>query len=136
MDEAVALLLDAGAEIDAGNGYNGGTALIGAAQGGYPGIVRQLIAAGADVDKCDKNTTTPLNVAVNSLHQRSAPYVQIVDMLIAAGANVNWGAGFTVLMQASRKGLPEMVRSLVRGVRGREPSSAAGDGLDPGGSRE
>ncbi len=115
LDEAVSLLIDAGAGVNATSGRQKGTALIGAAQGGYPGIVRRLIAAGADVNLCDKHFTTPLNLAVNHDSGDCAPYVKIVDMLIAAGADVNGGRHFTVLMHAARGGLPEMVRSLVRG---------------------
>ena len=58
--EKVKKLLANGADINAKNKYNGGTALISAAEGGHTEIVKALLANGADVNVKAKDGQTAL----------------------------------------------------------------------------
>ncbi|SDX46576.1 Ankyrin repeat-containing protein [Modestobacter sp. DSM 44400] len=78
---AVQLLLDRGADPDAG-------ALHAAAATARPQVVERLLAAGADVDRRDRNTgRTALHAAVDAPPTGNVPAV--VRLLLAAGADVN-----------------------------------------------
>jgi hypothetical protein len=109
---AVSVLLKAGAEVNSAATYAGVTALIQAARSGRVEIVRSLIEAGANVNLPNKHAMTPIDYPI--LHDEDAPeYMQILEVLIAAGADVNWGPHLTVLMHAAQSGRPEMIRVLV-----------------------
>ena len=61
--EVTALLLDAGADVNARNYANGSTALLAAAFLGRAGVVKSLLAAGADPTLMSDDGGTPLTVA-------------------------------------------------------------------------
>lgn len=97
-----ALLISRGAELDAEDPYYS-TPLYLAAEQGHPEIVRQLIAEGAEVNvKSSRLGYTPLHRAawgpvvlrkgrqdVDSSSELAARYKEIVDVLIAKGAEIN-----------------------------------------------
>lgn len=60
------MLLEAKAEVD--HAHEDTTPLSIAAQEGYPKIVRQLIAAGANVNRVNKNQASPLFLAARNGH--------------------------------------------------------------------
>jgi ankyrin repeat protein len=70
--EVVALLLEAGAGVDAQsqNGHYGGTALHAAAHGNHKEVAELLIACGADVSATSCNGRTPL--AETDVHKATA----------------------------------------------------------------
>ena len=103
----------------------GTTALIVACERGHVTVVRSLLRAVADPNQActDENSHTPLFQA--SGHG----FVQIVDELISAGANVNYtrpNDGSTSLMFAARFGFVDVVRSLL--AAGADPRTAKHDG--------
>ena len=88
--EALKLLLDAGADVNAReDGESGQTPLLAACCWYKPDIVRALIAAGADVNAAENNIRhySPLHYA-SSFEYRDG-YSEIVRALIAAGADLN-----------------------------------------------
>lgn len=92
--EAVALLLDHGADIEA-RGLDGGTALHQACWFGAPASARLLLERGAPLGVlCEAHRTTPLGwVAHGSRYSgdaeaRAASYVAITEMLLDAGAEI------------------------------------------------
>jgi ankyrin repeat protein len=93
---------------DRRHGY-GETPLTVAAQKGYLGIVKELIAANADVNKAQDNGLTPLIFATLNGH------LEIVKALIAAKADVNSAddEGYTPLIVAAQKGYLEIVKELI-----------------------
>jgi ankyrin repeat protein len=70
------------------------TALHRAAERGHTEIVRLLIARGSKVDAKDKNDSPPLTFA----HK-----LEVIELLVANGADVNGGKGTTVLHNAVRE---------------------------------
>jgi len=68
------LLLEAGADVNAGAGAN--TALHGAAQFGQSGIARWLIEHGADINAQDFNGKTPREVAID---RGNKAVVELID---------------------------------------------------------
>ena len=96
--QTVDLLLSRGANVN-GRGRRGYTALMFAAENGYPDIVSDLLAAGADVDAVEQHDgKTALILAAVHGHLKSA------TLLIAHHANVNLADmdGMTALAAASR----------------------------------
>ena len=87
----------------------GTTALHVASKRGYAGIVKGLLAAGADVGKANDDGYTPLHEASERGH------TQVVRALISAGADVDKtrDGGFTPLHAASKQGHVEVVRALI-----------------------
>lgn len=87
----VAILLEAGADVHARDGFLQYTPLHHAAQSGTPEVVRALLAAGADVDAWAKGfggdwgwSWTPLHLAA-----RSNPDPEVVSVLAEAGADLH-----------------------------------------------
>ncbi|MFQ5918921.1 MAG: ankyrin repeat domain-containing protein [Thermoplasmata archaeon] len=76
--EAVGLLLEVGADVDAPS-EGGFTALHSAAASGDVGLTRRLLEAGARVDVEAQGGKTPMELAIEADH------AEIVDMLEAAG---------------------------------------------------
>lgn len=117
--EALKLLLQAGADVNAKNGL-GVTALIfGAMQ---PAKVKLLVDAGADVNAVSKLGRTPLMVAAGTPGS-----VESVRLLLSKGANVNPAdaRGNTALTAAARAGETESMRLLLE----RKADVNAGDFL-------
>lgn len=108
------LTLQHGADLKSTNRY-GGTALIPAAERGHVDTVRTLIDAGVDVDHINNLGWTALLEAI-ILGNGTQPYQQIVDVLIAAGANVNIpdGDGITALEHAHARGYTAIEKALLR----------------------
>jgi ankyrin repeat protein len=99
-------LLDAKAEINAKQN-NGATALTIAIEKNHCEVVKELIKRGAAVEIQFANGNTALTAAIDN--------VEMVDMLIEAGADVNkpGGEDWTPLMYAAFKGnLPVVIRLL------------------------
>ncbi len=87
----VSMLLEAGADVHARDGFLQYTPLHHAAQSGTPQVVRALLAAGADVDAWAKGFNvdwgwgwTPLHLAA-----RSNPDPEVVSALVEAGADLH-----------------------------------------------
>ena len=101
------------------NGY-GETPLTVAAQKGYLDIVKELIAAKADVNKAQDNGLTPLIFATLNGH------LEIVKALIAADADVN---NRNPLWNAVNKGHLEIVKELIAAKA--DVNSADDEGYTP-----
>jgi ankyrin repeat protein len=89
-------------------------------------VVRILLRAGADPNQAstDESAQSPL------MQASARGFVQIVDELISAGANINYAIpnnGFTSLMIAAIQGFVDVVRSLL--AAGADPRTAKHDGL-------
>jgi len=104
---------------DRRHGY-GETPLTVAAQKGYLEIVKELIAANADVNKAQDNGLTPLIFATLNGH------LEIVKALIAAKADVNNG---DPLRNAVNKGHLEIVKALIAAKA--DVNSADDEGYTP-----
>jgi ankyrin repeat protein len=81
--DAVALLVEAGADVNAIEPYKGQTALMWAASEGNAAAAQVLIAHGADVHAKSKSGFTPLLFAVRNDHRDT------VDVMLKHAANVN-----------------------------------------------
>jgi ankyrin repeat protein len=110
--EILKMTLAAGADLKSTNRY-GGTALIPAAHHGHPEAVKVLLATAIDKDHVNRLGWTALLEAV-ILGDGSPTYVEIVRLLVEAGANVNIAdrEKVTPLQHAKRRGFGEMVRIL------------------------
>ena len=125
--EIVAMLLDAGADIDA-RGYRSNTALCSSLSdcgGSREEITRLLLQAGADVNAPGWKNQTPLMVAATG---RRGPRVA---MLLAAGARVHDRdrRGQTPLHFAVSSGHAEVVALLL--AAGADPTAADEKGVTP-----
>ncbi|UFM64967.1 ankyrin repeat domain-containing protein [Paracoccus sp. MA] len=110
--EILELTLAHGADLSSTNRF-GGTALIPAAERGHVGTVRRLIEAGVDVDHVNRLGWTALLEAI-LLGDGGPRQQQIVDLLIAAGADVNLpdGEGISPLAHARRMGFAAIAARL------------------------
>ncbi len=113
--EVIALMIEAGADVDARD-WNGGTPLHSAATGNpHPGVVAALLDAGADPNARDLDEVTPLHMAA-----RSNENPETVTALVEAGADpdARGPAGLTPLHMAwNELGSPHatgVVRDLLR----------------------
>ena len=109
--ESVRLLVEAGADPDRHDGGpNGWTPLLHAVHTRSPGAVRELLAAGADVNRAAPNGLTPLMMAAA---ERKG---EVFELLLAAGADphAEKPGGGTVLTHAVIGGDPAIVRALLR----------------------
>ncbi len=122
LTQAVAELLDRGADVD-GRNFNGVTALMVAAQNGHTETVAKLLALGANVNRAASNGATALMVAAQDGH------TQTVAELLAKGADFNARAshGGTALMVAAQKGHTKTVAELL--ARGADANPAASNGV-------
>jgi ankyrin repeat protein len=118
--EAVKLLLETGAEVNAADNY-GNTALSAAAFHGQTEIVRLLLAKGANPKAARQDGQTPLHSA-----NRAS-----TELLVAAGAEVNARTlqGTTPLHEAAYRADYETVEFLVR--HGAESNPRNSDGKTP-----
>jgi ankyrin repeat protein len=109
--ESVRLLVEAGADPDRrDDGPNGWTPLLHAVHKDQPAAVRELLAAGADVNRAAPNGLTPLMLAACQAEP------EIFAALLAAGADPHAVKenGETVLTQAVIGGDPRIVRALMQ----------------------
>ncbi|RVU22168.1 hypothetical protein EOT10_24740 [Streptomyces antnestii] len=123
-EDAVVRALRAGAPADGPDADGEGrTALYVASVSDEPGIVRLLLAAGADPDRLSGGTDLPLCGAACGGH------TEVVRALLAAGARVDLREefGFTAMAWALQRGRVEVVRALLDG--GADPSLAGPGGL-------
>jgi ankyrin repeat protein len=103
-EKTVKLLLDAGADVDkASDNANHGTPLTLACSRGDVKMTKMLVAAGADVNKAGDLGLTPILHATSG-EQRG--HLEVLHLLIKAGANLSGGKFFTPLMAACRASLP------------------------------
>ncbi|OZC04403.1 ankyrin repeat domain-containing protein [Rubricoccus marinus] len=137
--ERMQLLLDAGADPDAQLPVleNQG-ALHFAVTNGSPEAVRILLDAGANPDLPDALGYTPLLNAVSGRSMDSGVAIEIAQLLLASGADVNRASNdfnsyaWTPLMEAARNGEAEIVRFLLAvdgvdlGARSTEDVTALG----------
>ncbi|MHC5062568.1 MAG: ankyrin repeat domain-containing protein [Planctomycetota bacterium] len=100
--ESVALLLEAGADIDQVTGGDASSPMLLAAINGHFDLVLVLLAAGADPNLASQAGTTPLYAVLNThwapkarypqqraYEQQEADYIQVMERLLEAGAAVN-----------------------------------------------
>ena len=116
--EILQLTLAHGADLRSTNRY-GGTALIPAAERGHVEAVRTLITAGVDVDHINRLGWTALLEAI-LLSDGGPRHQQIVQLLLAAGANPNLadGDGVRPLQHAQQRGYTA-IADLLRAAGGR-----------------
>ncbi len=109
-EEMAAVLIDAGAEVDATDPY-GVTALMFSLISGSTQTARQLIEAGVDINVQDVDRRTALIEALTT--ENDVP-PELISLLIERGADVNVriATGLTPLMIAV-SGSPRLVRMLV-----------------------
>ncbi len=105
---AVAHLLELGFSVDTRDAQ-GCSALLRAAGGGHPTVVRQLLAAGADPGLAADSGATPLSAAISKRHN------VIIQDLLAAGADPGQrlSGGINALMLAAGLGLPDAASQLL-----------------------
>lgn len=110
--QLLALMLAYGADLRSTNRY-GGTALIPAAERGHRKTVALLIKAGIDVDHINHLHWTALLEAI-ILGDGSEKYVDIVNLLIKAKANVNLAdaQGISPLQHAKKRHFQSIIRLL------------------------
>jgi len=143
--ELLQALLEAGADPNAKNSETGRTALHGAVEGGHLGVVKALIAAGANINQSGNDGQTPLQLAAihgkvevlqallqgkvnlnarNSRTGRTAlhgavegGHLEFIKARIAAGANINQtdNDGNTPLQLAAIHGKVEVLKALLQG---------------------
>ena len=109
LNEAVNIILDAGADVDRINNY-GNTALSFAARFGLSDIVQSLLDCGANVNLPNNIGNTPLIRASHFGH------AIVVKALIGARADVNGRnkAGQSALNLASQKGHTKVIEQLIK----------------------
>lgn len=106
------LTLAAGADLRSTNRY-GGTALIPACHHGHVETVRELLKTRIDVDHVNNLGWTALLEAI-ILGDGSTPYLEIVRLLVGAGANVSLADrdGVAPLAHARRRGFAAIAAAL------------------------
>lgn len=111
-NEILKMTLAAGADLKSTNRY-GGTALIPAAHHGHPETVKILLGTVIDKDHVNNLGWTALMEAV-ILGDGGPTYIEIVRLLVEAGANVNIGDrdGVTPLAHARKRGFSAIARIL------------------------
>lgn len=112
-EETLRVLLAAGASAKLITSIHYGTALIASSHHGHPGVVRQLIAAGAPLDHVNILHWNALIEAV-VLGDGGPRHQDVVRQLLAAGADTRLTdrQGQTPLALARARGFHEMVRML------------------------
>ena len=112
-DDTLRVLLAAGASAKLITSIHYGTALIASAHHGHPGVVRQLIAAGAPLDHINILHWNALIEAV-VLGDGGARHQAVLRALLEAGADTRLAdrAGNTPLTLAKGRGFREMVQML------------------------
>jgi len=99
------------------------TALMLAAFNGHVPVMRRLLAAGADISRCDTAGRTALMFAA------TGDDPEAVSLLLEKGADVNRcdrGEGWTALMWAAAEGRNEIVKVLL--LAGANPAATDKDG--------
>ncbi len=107
------LTIASGARINDKDSFNG-TALIRAADRGYPRVVRRLLREDIDIDHVNRLGWTALHEAI-ILGDGSQRYVEVVRLLVDAGADVSLPSrddGLTALEHAQARGYQAMVEIL------------------------
>ena len=112
-DETLRVLLAAGASAKLITSIHYGTALIASSHHGHPGVVRQLIAAGAPLDHVNILHWNALIEAV-VLGDGGARHQAVLRALLAAGADTRLTdrQGNTPLALARSRGFRDMVQML------------------------
>ena len=122
--EIVAMLLDAGANVNArtNTNYWGSTALIRASENKHTEIVSMLLDNGADVNATDDDGDTALMRVINCDEEDDRPWyqveydiIEIVEMLLTAGADVNVvnNNNKTALDIAEETGCTKQIKKLI-----------------------
>ena len=122
----VALLIAAGADVNAREGRDGATPLHAAALAGQPAVVEMLIAHGADVNAHNVGGFTPLHAAAYS------GSVPAAKLLLDKGAAVNEAAnkfGVTPLLVAGEQDNVAVAELLI--ARGADVSARERHGYTP-----
>lgn len=105
------LLLSAGADVSSRDSFNG-TGLIRAADRGYPRIIERLLETDIEVNHVNRLGWTALHEAI-VLGDGGPQYVEVVRLLVAAGADVNLpGRGRSPLTHATDRGYSEIAEVL------------------------
>lgn len=122
--EAVATLIEAGADLEATDRH-GRTPLMLAATKGFTETAKALVDAGAKLEAADRTGLTPL------LHAVDWGHAETVGMLVDAGANLEATDrhGLTPLLLATDWGYAEIAKTLVGA--GADLESNDGDGRTP-----
>ena len=119
-DEAVAVLADAGADVNAQETWNGQSALMWASAEGHVQVVESLIDLGADIRARSNSGATPLLFAVRK------GSIRAVRALLGAGSDVNESRpdGATPLLVAVVNGHEDLVDLLLE--VGADPNAEGG----------
>jgi hypothetical protein len=119
------MMMDDESDEDDEDANIGETTLILASEHGYVEVVDALIATGADMNKANNNSYTPISRASYKGH------LEVVQALIAAGADVNIANeyGYTPIFIASYMGHLEVVQALI--AAGADANKADNDGYTP-----
>ncbi len=122
--EIAGMLLDAGAQIDAGDMDNS-TPLDDAAVRQHVEVVRLLIDRGANLDSYDNRGACPISFAMSTGNS------EIINMLLAAGARLHFPSteGTTLLHYAASRNMTEFVPRLI--ANGDDVNAARGNGATP-----
>jgi ankyrin repeat protein len=134
--EEVSALLAADSALARATRSGGATPLHTAARWGYPGIMRLLLALGADPNANTTPGFRPLHSALAAPPSyapgaREETNVEVADVLLDAGADVNArnAAGLTPLFNAAAHGEVRVLRRLIE--RGADPTVAAYADAEP-----
>jgi ankyrin repeat protein len=111
---AVQRMLAAGADVNSRDDEEGTLLMLAAHEGDMP-MVKALIESGADVNACDELGWGPLAKAVYN-PEMNCGFVEVVETLINAGANIEAAVGYGVrpLMLAAGYGETEVVEALLK----------------------
>lgn len=103
-----------GARLEVKNEKGSTPLTLAAYNGNYP-IALYLVKKGANVNAVNNNKDTPLILAASHKHFCVKEHIDLVKLLVANGANINYdsGMGFSALGQTSYTGHVEIAKFLI-----------------------
>ncbi|KAI4998661.1 hypothetical protein ZWY2020_054003 [Hordeum vulgare] len=124
-DEAARLLLSRGASVDAT--FRGLTPLHFAAAYGMISVMKVLLEHHADPNKVSEEGSTPLTEALDGTDSGlpESTVLECVKLLVEAGTNVNSANSKTPLVIATRYGLTDCVKYLLKAGASKKPQLSA-----------
>ena len=103
-----------GARLEVKNEKGSTPLILAAYNGNYP-IALYLVKKGANVNAVNNNKDTPLILAASHKHHCVKEHIDLVKLLVANGANINYdsGQGFSALGRTSYTGHVEIAKFLI-----------------------